>query len=174
MFDAVRRIRKQRQHSLPQRCRGFTFDPWVFAAPGKRDRVPAPACGEERRVEHGLDERVTKRRRVHIPEDVGKRKRVLRPEGEQERVLGRGRLQLEVELAAELLAQGQRPGAVDAAAERRVQHELHPARFVEEALEDERLLRRDHAGACVPREIVYTCSAAPVSARFANSHRRSR
>jgi hypothetical protein len=43
--------------------------------------------------------------------------------------------QLEVEALAELLAQREAPGAVDAAAEGRVQHELHAARLVEEALE---------------------------------------
>ncbi len=68
---------------------------------------------------------------------------MLRSEREEQRVLGGRRLQLEVELAAEPLAQRERPGAVDAAAERRVQHELHAARFVEEPLEHERLLRRD-------------------------------
>ena len=52
------------------------------------------------------------------------------------RLGGRG-LQLEVELAAEALAQRQAPGAVDARAEGRVHHELHAARLVEEALEHE-------------------------------------
>src|SRR5207245_10104152 len=37
------------------------------------------------------------------------------------------------------------PGAVDAAAERRVQHQLHAARFVEEALEHQRLRGRNGA-----------------------------
>jgi hypothetical protein len=60
-------------------------------------------------------------------------------------VLGRGGLQLEVELPAEALAERQRPRLVDAAAERRVQDELHAARLVEETFADERLLRRDGA-----------------------------
>ena len=59
---------------------------------------------------------------------------------QQHRIFGRGRLQLEIELAAEALAQCQAPRLVDAAAERRVEDELHPARLVEEALEDQRLL----------------------------------
>src|SRR6185436_8655010 len=50
-------------------------------------------------------------------------------------------LQLEVELTAEAFSQRQSPGLVDAAAERCVQHQLHAARLVEEALEHERLLR---------------------------------
>src|SRR6185436_11639230 len=67
---------------------------------------------------------------------------MLRTERQQQRILRRRRLQLEIELPAEALAQRERPRLVDAAAERRVQHELHAARLVEEALEDERLLRR--------------------------------
>src|SRR5207245_3319827 len=84
-------------------------------------------------------------RRVEIAEHVCQRERVLRAEREQQAVLGGGRLQLEVELAAESLAQGEAPRLVDAAAERRVQHELHAARFIEEALEDDRVLGRQHA-----------------------------
>src|SRR5262249_48378676 len=58
---------------------------------------------------------------------------------------GRRRLQLEIELAAEALAQGESPGAVDAAAERRMNDELHAADFVEKALEHDRVLRRQAA-----------------------------
>ena len=82
---------------------------------------------------------------MQIPEDVGERERMLRSERQQQRVFGRRRLQLEIELPAESLAQRQAPRLVDAAAERRVQHELHAARLVEEALEHERLLRRHGA-----------------------------
>ena len=77
---------------------------------------------------------------------------MLRAERQQQRVFGRRRLQLEVELTAEALAQRERPRLVDAAAERRVQHQLHAARFVEEALEHERLLRRDDAERRAPVE----------------------
>ncbi len=82
---------------------------------------------------------------MEITEDVRERKGVLRAERQQQRVFGRGSLQLEVELSAEPLAERQRPRLVDAAAERGVQYELHAARLVEEALENECLLRRDHA-----------------------------
>ena len=57
-------------------------------------------------------------------------------------VFRRRRLQLEIELAAEALAQREPPRAIDAAAERRVDHELHAARFIEEALEHDGVLRR--------------------------------
>ena len=51
-------------------------------------------------------------------------------------VAGRG-LELEVERAAEALAQREAEGAVDAAAEGGVDDELHAARLVEEALDDD-------------------------------------
>src|SRR5689334_12292971 len=70
---------------------------------------------------------------------------MLRPQRQQQRVLGRRGLQLEVELPAEALAQRESPGAVDARAERRMQDELHAAGLVEEALQHERVLRRQHA-----------------------------
>ena len=65
---------------------------------------------------------------------------MVRPEGDHDGILGGGRLQLEVEAAAEPLAQRQAPGAIHPAPERRVQHQLHPPRFVEEALQHQRLL----------------------------------
>ena len=68
---------------------------------------------------------------------------MLRPERQQHRVVGRRCLELEVELAAEALAQRQTPGFVDAAAERCVQDELHAAGLVEETFEHQRALRRD-------------------------------
>src|SRR2546427_7947571 len=68
---------------------------------------------------------------------------MLAAERENDALLGRRRLQLEIEALAELLAQRESPGAVDAAAEGRVQHELHATRFVEEALECE-LIHRGH------------------------------
>src|SRR5439155_15654758 len=66
------------------------------------------------------------------------RERMRRAERQEDALLRRRRLQLEIEPLAKLLAQSEAPGAVDAAAERRVQHQLHAARFVEEALEDKR------------------------------------
>ena len=64
-------------------------------------------------------------------------------------VFGRRRLQLEIELAAEPLAEREAPGAVDAAAIGRMDHELHAARFVEEALQDQCLARRQRAEATI-------------------------
>ncbi len=67
-------------------------------------------------------------------EDHFQRKRVLLAQRDDDAVIGGGGLQFEIERAAEALAQRQSPGAVDARAERRVDHELHAAAFVEEAL----------------------------------------
>ena len=67
-------------------------------------------------------------------EDHLQRERVLLAERNDDAVVGGGRLQLEIEGAAEALAQRQAPGAVDARAERGVDDELHAAAFVEEAL----------------------------------------
>ncbi len=91
---------------------------------------------------------------MQIAEDIRERERMLRAERQQQRVFGGRSLQLEIELTAEALAQRERPRFVDAAAERRVQDELHAAGFVEEALEDERLLRRDRAQRLTPRSEV--------------------
>ena len=121
---------------LPPRLRGTASEIVVF----QRQRVWNTGASRNAWIEH-----VARGRRMQIAEDVGERERVLRPEREQQRVFGGRGLQLEVELTAEPLAQREAPRLVHAAAERRVQHELHAARLVEEALEDERVLRRQHA-----------------------------
>ena len=149
VLEARGGVRKDRRHQIVgehalQRRR----DLLAAAAPrhGERDgRIPAPARLKDGRVEERLYEHVARGRRMEIPEDVREGERVLRPEREQQRVLGRRGLQLEVELAAEALAQRQSPRFVDAAAERCVQHELHAAGLVEKPLEDEGVLRRQHA-----------------------------
>ena len=101
-------------------------------------RVPAPAHAEQRRVEQRLHQHVERGRRVQVARDLVERKAVAGRQRQHDRVLGRRGLQLEVEVAAEALAQRQAPGAVDAAAERRMDHQLHAARLVEEALDDDR------------------------------------
>ena len=73
--------------------------------------------------------------RMQVARDLVEREAVRRRQRQHDGVLGRRRLQLEVELAAEALAQRQPPGAVDAAAEGRMDDQLHAAGFVEEALE---------------------------------------
>ena len=114
-------------------------------------RVPAPPRLEEGLSEDGLDQDVARPVRVQVVEDVFQREAVLRPEREDDRLLVRGRLQLEAEADAELLAQRQAPGAVDPGPEGRVHDELHAAALVEEALEDHALGRRDRAEDAPPR-----------------------
>src|SRR6185503_6364096 len=55
------------------------------------------------------------------------------------------RLQLKIKLAAKTLAKRQTPGAIEAAAKRRMQYELHAVAIVKEAFEDEIILRRHYA-----------------------------
>ena len=108
-------------------------------------RIPAPARGEQRRVEQGLNQHMLGGVRVQVMRHFLQRKAVAGRQRQHDRVLGRRRLQLEVELAAEALAQRQPPRAVDAAAPRRVDHQLGAAGFVEEALQHQRVLARQHA-----------------------------
>jgi hypothetical protein len=95
---------------------------------------PAPAGDEHRRVQHRLDQQLADRRRVEIARDLGKLERMCRGQREDDVVLGRRRLQLEIELAAKAFAQRKAPGAIDAAAIRRMHDELHSAGFIKEPL----------------------------------------
>ena len=83
--------------------------------------------------------------RMEVAGDVAELETVRRGQRQHDVVLGRRRLQLEIELAAKALAQREAPGPIDAAAERRMDDELHAARLVEEALEHDRVLRRQAA-----------------------------
>ena len=61
----------------------------------------------------------------------------------------------EIERAAEAFSQRESPGFVDAAAERSVNHELHAAAFVEEALGDNRLLGWNRSENCAAGNDVF-------------------
>src|SRR4051812_34109835 len=78
-------------------------------------------------------------------ENVVERKAVCWSKGENDRVLGGGSLEFEVELTAETFAQRESPGTIQTAAKRRVQDQLHTAAVVKEPLQHEILLRRHHA-----------------------------
>ena len=107
--------------------------------------VPAPARGEDGRRQRRLLQDFLHRLGLQVVEDVAEREAVLLGQRDVQPVVGGRSLQLKVERAAETLAQRQSPGLVDAAAEGRVNDELHPAAFVEEALGDDGLLRRHFA-----------------------------
>ena len=81
---------------------------------GQRPRhVPAPADLEHRRGQQGLLQQPGHVLGVEHPEQVVDRKAVLRPEREHDAVVVGAGLQLEIEAAAESLAQRQAPGPID-------------------------------------------------------------
>ena len=108
-------------------------------------RVPAPARLEHRRLQRRLHQQLLDVVGAQHREHRLEREAVLRPQRQHDAVVGGRRLQLEVERPAEALAQRHAPRAVDAAAERRVDDQLHAARLVEEALGDDARLRRHAA-----------------------------
>ena len=77
--------------------------------------------------------------------DVVERKTVSWTKRKNDRIFGGRSLQFKIELAAEAFAQRQSPGAIQPAAKRRMQHELHAAAVVKESFEHEIVLRRHHA-----------------------------
>ena len=91
---------------------------------------------------------------MQVVEDVVQREAVLEAEREDDRLLVSRGVQLESEAAAETLAQGEAPGAVHAPAEGRMDHELHAARFVEEALEHHAVGSGDGAERALPLDQV--------------------
>src|SRR6201996_9270620 len=99
--------------------------------------VPAEAGFEDGRGERCLLKQLGNGVGGEELENVGEGERMLFRERDVEAIVGGGGLQFEVEAAAETLAQGESPGLVDAAAEGRVQDELHAAALVEEALGDD-------------------------------------
>src|SRR5262249_4091809 len=112
----------------------------------KRDgRVPPPMGTEHRRVEQRLNQDVFHRFRLKEAEDVFEGEGMLGAEREENRLVGCRRLQLEVELPAEAFPEREAPRSIHPAAERRVDDELHATRLVEEALGDDRVLRRERA-----------------------------
>ena len=86
---------------------------------------------------------------------VGQRKAVLFGERDIEAIVGGRRLQFEIERAAEAFAQREPPGFVDATAERSVDHQLHAAALVEEALGDNRLLGWNRSEDCAAGDDVF-------------------
>ena len=91
---------------------------------------------------------------MEVVEDLLQLEAVLRAQREDDGLLVGRRLQLEAEAHAEALAQGQAPGLVDPRPEGRVDHELHAAALVEEALQDDARLGGDRAQGLPPRQDV--------------------
>ena len=139
------------------------FPPAGEAQDGERARrVPSPAHFEHRRRQHRLRQHLFDGFLAQELEDELERKAVLIAERDDDAVVGRGRLQLEVERAAEALAQRESPRSVDARAERRVQHELHAAPFVEESFGDDGVdagQRAERGRACAHVQDSLLCAA---------------
>ena len=80
----------------------------------RRAGIPAPVSGKHRRIQQRLDQHLARARRLEELRNVTQRKAVRWPQREDDRILQRCRLQLEVEATAKALAQRQAPGAIDA------------------------------------------------------------
>ena len=120
-----RRQQILRFHALERRR-----NPLSAALPRQGQRagcVPAPANRKHGRIEQGLHQKIANRSAVQITKNLLQWKRVLRPQREHNRIIGRSRLQFEVERPAETFAQGQPPGPVHSNPEGRVQDQLHAA-----------------------------------------------
>ena len=79
-------------------------------------RDPAPAGDEHRRIEQRLNQDMLDTGGMEVARNFGQLKAVRRRQRKDDAVLCRRRLQLEIEFAAEALAQSQAPCAIDATA----------------------------------------------------------
>ena len=155
--DLVREHHRDEVLGLHPLDRGRDLAPARAARDRERDvRVPAPAHVEEGRVEQGLDQHVPGARAREVPRHLVEREAVGLPEREDDVVLGGRRLELEVEAPAEALAKGEAERPVDPPPDRGVDDELHAARLVEKALDDEVRGRRHDPERGLPRrEVVH-------------------
>src|SRR5437879_11840962 len=87
--------------------------------------------------------------------NIAQRKTVLLRQSDVEPIVGSRRLQLEVEPAAEALAQSQSPGLVDSSAEWRMDYKLHAAALIKEAFRDHGRLGRHRAQNRAPLQDVF-------------------
>ena len=86
---------------------------------------------------------------------VGQREAVLLGQRDIEAVISGRRLQFEIERAAEAFSQREAPGFIDATAEGSMDHKLHAAALVEEALGDNRLLGWNRSENCAAGNHVF-------------------
>ena len=138
----------RRQQILGVHARDLRRNLLAAAKARQRERdagVPAPAHLEHRRRAQRLHQHLANRIRMQIARRLRQLEAVRVRQRQHDVIFGRRRLQFEIERAAEALAQRQSPRAIHAAAERRMNDELHAAGFVEEALEHDRVERRQAA-----------------------------
>src|ERR1041385_4341692 len=80
---------------------------------------------------------------------------MLSPKRNHDRIVGRCGLELEIERSTKTFSERETPSTIDSISERRMQNELHPARFIEETFHYEGLLRRNRAERAVRiREVI--------------------
>ena len=132
--------------------------------------IPSPARREHRRIEQRLSEDVLHCCDIQEFENQLERETMLLAQRDDDAVVCRSRLKLEVECPAKSLAQGQAPCAIDLRSKRSVQHKLHAAAFIKETFGDDRRLggqctQRGRASAHVQRGLL---RAAPVQCAFAH------
>src|SRR5207248_1277867 len=94
--------------------------------------IPAPARHKHRCLQYRRKQDLAKRMAVQEAEYRLKWKAVLLAERDDNPIVGRRGLQFEIKRHTESLPQGEAPGPVDPASEWRMQHQLHPAAFIEE------------------------------------------
>src|SRR5258708_28542892 len=107
--------------------------------------IPAPARGEDRRIQRRLFKNWLHSCRLQEIENICQRKAVLLGQSDIRTVVGGRRLQLKVESNAETLAKRQAPGVVDAPAKRRMDDQLDAAAFVKKAFGNHSGLRWNSA-----------------------------
>src|ERR1700757_2553758 len=134
---------------------------WYFLSTAKarqgerHPRDPPPAGNEHRRIEQRLDQQISDAGRMQVAGYLREIEAVRLRQRQNDVVLGRRRLELEIEFPAKALAQRQPPRPVEAAAVRRVDHQLGATSFIKEALDDERVLGRQNAERGVTRGQVF-------------------
>ena len=117
--------------------------------------IPAPAHTEQWRIQHGLDQDVLGTVAVEVTPHLIQREAVTGGQRQHDGIFTGRRLQLEIEGTAKALAQGQAPGAVDAAAKRRVDDQLGAAGRIEKPFHDQCVLGRQGAqGLARPGEVI--------------------
>src|SRR6266542_3503046 len=115
------------------RCSGAA----IFAPPRNRGTASERVAFQRQKIANRFGIQITK--------NLFERKRMLCTERNYNRVVCGRCLQFEIERAAKTFSQREAPGAIDPIAEWRVKNKLHPARFIEEALHHQSLLRRNCA-----------------------------
>ena len=110
--------------------------------------IPAPPILKDRHDQHRLFEHRLDVSRGQHGEHAFQRETVLRAKRQHDPVVIGVGLQFKIERPAKSLAHGQAPGPRNTRSERGMNHQLHPATFVEEPLKDDATHRRQQSDRC--------------------------